>query len=179
MPVPVPVPVVVPVRVPGPDHERGHAVHDEPEHGDRERVEVVDRLGVQELLDALDPEQQRDDREHDAAGEAGERVDLAGAEAERIVARVLARVPVRDEREPERADVRAHVPAVRLERLRARDRPDDDLADHHHERDQDHRERAPLSGPVERTLVLVVRVRGEIVRAGCARRLRRHAEPAV
>ena len=57
---------------------------------------------------------QRDDREQHAARVAGERVDLAGAEAERVVAGARARVPVRDERQAERADVRAHVPAVGL-----------------------------------------------------------------
>src|SRR2546430_10256661 len=55
----------------------------------------------------------RDQREQHRARVTGERVDLAGAEAKRVPAGARARVPVRDEREAERADVRAHVQADR------------------------------------------------------------------
>ena len=126
------VPVAVMVALPEEEHR--DEVDRVADRRDQERLVVVDGARVEQVLDAFDAEQQRDDREHDASRVPGERIDLAGAEAERVVAGARARVPVRDEREPERADVRAHVPAVGLERLGAGELSDHELAHHHHRR---------------------------------------------
>src|SRR5262249_21727085 len=123
----------------------------------------VDVRVLDQLLDALDRHPDRDQAEQHAAGVAGERVDLAGAEAERVVAGARARVPVRDQRQTERADVRAHVPAVGLQRHRAGPPADGQLADHHDRGDRDHPPGAALARLVVRRLVLVVGVRGQIV----------------
>jgi hypothetical protein len=71
---------------------RARDVHHQPEHGDRNRFAEVNRHGRQHPADRLVRDQQRDHREHDRAREAGEIAELAGAEHESRVARMLARI---------------------------------------------------------------------------------------
>ena len=137
---------------------RRDEIHDEPEDRDRKRVVVIGRMMVEQLLATLVRHVKRDEREQYAARVARQRVDLAGAEAERIVTRACSRIPVRSEREPERADVRAHVPAVGLERDRVGVRAPDQLADHHHRRDEHHPARPALPALVVLLLRLVMSV---------------------
>ena len=85
----VAVPVIVAVVMMRPEQHRRDEVDEQADHGDRQRVLVVHRRPVDEVLDAFRAHPDRDDPEHDGAREPGERVDLAGAEAERVVARVL------------------------------------------------------------------------------------------
>ena len=162
--VPVAVAVTVAVVMAAAEQQRRHDVDDEAEHRDRQRLVVVDRLRASiEVLDALLRQPERDQREHDAARVAGERVDLAGAEAERVVTGARACVPVRDQRQAERADVGAHVPAVGGERDRAGPPADDQLADHHHGGDRDDPASPALAGAIVIVLVLVMDVLGQIV----------------
>jgi hypothetical protein len=61
--------------------------------------------------------------------------------------------------------VRAHVPAIGLERHRAADLAHDDLADHHEEREHDHGEGPALAHAVEVVVLLVVDVCRQIMPA--------------
>ena len=66
-------------------------------------VGVVDRLGPDQMLGTFDHQLDADDEQQHGARVTGERVHLAGTEAERIGAGARARIPVRNERQPERS----------------------------------------------------------------------------
>ena len=124
---------------------RRYQVHDEPHGRDRERLVIVlDRVVSDDPGHTLVAHPQRDQREQETARVTGERIHLARPEAERIVGSARAGVPVGDQRQAERADVGAHVPAVGRERHRSRHAADDQLGDHHHRGQPDDQTRASL-----------------------------------
>lgn len=104
----------------------------------------MDRHRRQQAGDGLVTNQQRDHREHDRARKAGQIAELAGAEHEARIARVPARVRVRERGDQHRARVRRHVEPVRDERERAEQRPADDLRHHHRRTQRDHHPRPAL-----------------------------------
>jgi Cys-tRNA(Pro) deacylase len=169
VPVPMPMPMPMPVRVPAAEQQRRRAVDEQAQNRDRQRLGVVDLWRLDEALDALHRHPQGHQREHHPAREPGERIHFSRAERERVVAGPGARVPVRDERQAEGADVGAHVPPVRSQRHRAAEPADGDLADHHHEGEQDDEHRPPLAAPIELIFVLVVGVRSRVVDGHAAR----------
>ena len=148
--------------------ERGHQIDNESDTGDRQCVAIIDNWAEDQILYAFECHPDRDEGQQDAAGIPGERIDLAGAEAEGIVAGAGSRVPVGDERQAQRTDMRAHVPTVGLERDRARPPADDELADHRHGRDPHDPAGSSLPDAVVIVLVLVMDVLGQIVRLHAA-----------
>src|ERR1700730_8305059 len=64
------------------------------ETGDRDRLGKMNRDRSKDAADGFIADQERDHREHDGAGEAGEIAELAGAARERRIVGVLARVGV-------------------------------------------------------------------------------------
>ena len=114
-------------------------IHREAEAGDRDRLGEVDRHRREQAGDGLVADQQRDHRQDDRAGEAGEIAELAGAEGEARIVRRAARIGIGERREQQRAGMRAHVQAVGDEGDRAEQQAADDLGDHHGAAEPDHR----------------------------------------
>ena len=74
--------VVVMVVVLLAQQEGADEIDDEPEHGDRDRLAIGNRHRIDQPLDALEGDLDRDDAEDDGAGKGGEIAELAGAEGE-------------------------------------------------------------------------------------------------
>ncbi len=166
MPMPVLVIVRVPVRdvvaVRAEDHHR-QPVDDQPDHRHRDRVAVADLDRVQEAFDALDHHEHREADEQQRAREAGQRVDLARAEAVAAVEGVASGVGVGHRGQPERDRVRAHVQPVGEQRHRPEGDAGDDL-DHHGEHGDHHDDpRAPLARPRQVLAEAVVVAVGAVV----------------
>ena len=75
--------------------------------------------GCKETADGFVSDEQRDHREDNSAGEAGEIAELAGAKGEVRIAGALAGVSVSQCREQERAGMRTHMQPIGDQRDRA------------------------------------------------------------
>src|SRR5262249_25595604 len=80
------VAVVAEMVLPAAKEQRAYDVHGQPERRDRDCLVEADGHRPDKARQRLIADQNRDDREHDGAGEAGEVTEFAGAEAEAIVA---------------------------------------------------------------------------------------------
>ena len=120
-------------------------VHGKAQAGDRDRLGEVDRHRREQAADRLIADQQRDHRQDDRAGEAGEVAELAGAEGEARIVGVPARVAVGQRRQQQGAGMGAHVQPVGDQGDRAEQQAADDLGDHHGAAEPDHRPGAALA----------------------------------
>jgi hypothetical protein len=98
----------------------------------------------QKAPDGLVADKKRNESQHDGAAEPGEITQLAGAEAEARVARVLAGEGVGPCGNQHRNRVGRHVQAVRDQREGAEGDPTADLQHHHRGAQPDDRPRATL-----------------------------------
>ena len=94
--------------------------------------------------DAFIPYQERDHRQHEGAGKAGEIAELAGAEDETFVSGVSSSVEIGECGDDECACVGRHMQAIRDQRHRSPQQPTDDLRDHHRATQSDHGPTTPL-----------------------------------
>jgi hypothetical protein len=148
--------------------EQEHAgdIDDQSEHGDRDRLVEADRHRCKQARDRLVTDEDRDHRQHDGAGEAGEVAELAGAEGEARVVGMAPRIAVGERREQERAGMGRHVQAVGDQRDRAEQQAADDLGDHHDGAQHDHRPGAAL-------VLVMAFAEEDVAVAGCGHGARR------
>ena len=78
-------------------------VNDQADHRHQDSLVEADRLWVEEAYDALPGHREGEDCQDDGAGEAGQAVDFAGAEAEAMVVGVFARIQVGCRRDAQRS----------------------------------------------------------------------------
>ena len=131
------------------EDRRGGRVDGEPDEGDHEHPAAEDLRRVVEALDRLPDDPRAHQHERQAVDERREDLRPLEAEAATWARRALGQGQ-RDEREPDRDDVRDHVAGVREQREAAREHAADDLDDREHQR-QDRRtsdERAARGAPV-------------------------------
>jgi hypothetical protein len=121
--------------------EGAEKIDGEAQAGDRNRLAERDRRRPQQTRDAFARHAQRDDRQHDGAGEGGKIADLAGAEREAVVAGVSAGIGIGEGRDGEGADMRRHVDPVRDHREGMEQRATGDLGQHGAGAQNDHRAR--------------------------------------
>ena len=148
--------MVVVTQQPGADQ-----IHGQADGGDQDRLRKVDRHRTGEPQKAFPADQQRDQRQHHGAGEAGEVAELAGTEGEARVARLLAGIEIGQRADQHRRRMRRHVPAVRYQRHRAVGGAGDDLDHHHRSRQRDHEPGAARIAVVIVAEIDVLVVRGE------------------
>ena len=128
-----------PTQQPGADEIDGEA-----EYGNRNRLAIGDRHRPNQPLGALECDLDRDQRQHDGAGEGGEIAKFAGAESEIRVGCLPTRKEIGQRGNAQRRGMGRHVPAVGEQRHRAEQRSRHDLADHHDRGQRDHEPGAAL-----------------------------------
>ncbi len=138
--------VVAVAQQPGADE-----VDAEAQHRHRDRLAIGNRDRVNQPHRAFIGDLDRDQAEDDRAGKGGEVAELAGAEAEMGIARMLAREQIGDGGDPQRGRMGGHVPAIGQQRHRSEKRSCRDLADHHDHGQRDHEPSAALVTGVLRT----------------------------
>ena len=137
--------VVMLVRVAAIEHEDRQPVHDQPENGHADRLIEGNLHGAEQTHNALPRHQQRKQRQQHGPREPGQRVHLAGAEAESLVAGMAASVDVGQQRDGQGRGVGGHVQPVGQQRHRPERDARHDLHHHRRRRDDDHDQRADFA----------------------------------
>ena len=136
--------MIVIMIVAGAQHPGAEQIDQQSHRGDGGRLGVVDGHGLDEPRRRLIADHQRDQGQHDGAGEAREVAQLAGAEGKARVAGVAAREAVGEGSDRQRPGMGRHVPAVGQKRHRAEERAAGDLGHHHGGGQADHQPGAPF-----------------------------------
>ncbi len=127
----VPAAMRVSVIMSAAEKPRAGGVDGQTQHGGRQRLGERDRHRIQKTRDRLVGDEKSDERQYDGAGEAREIAELAGAEGEATVLRVMAGEGIGQRCEKKGTGVGAHVEPVGDERDRTEEETAHDL-DHHH-----------------------------------------------
>ena len=125
-----------------------HDIHGKPEAGNRNSLAEMNGHRRKYPADRLVADQERNHRQDDRAGEAGEITQLSGSESEAGVVGVAARIGIGQRGEQQGAGVCAHVQAIGDQRNRSEKQPADDLRDHHGAAEPDHRPGLAFAGLV-------------------------------
>ena len=142
------MPVVVMVMVRVTENTGADKVDGEADGRDQHRFVEADRLRIEKVVDGFPDHRCCHDEQEQCAREAGQDLDLPGAEGEAAVAREAARHGVGEGRKADRKGMRSHVPAVGQQRHRIEGEAGDDLADHHGERDPQYEAGTALGGRI-------------------------------
>ncbi len=114
------------------------------QHSDWKCLGIMDWDRPDEARQGFVADEKRDHGKDDGAAEACEIAQLASAEAEARVVRIVPGVSVGERGKQQRARVRRHVESVRNQRDRAEQQTAADLRDHHAAAERDHHPGATL-----------------------------------
>ena len=128
-------------------NEHADPIHHQPQHGHDNGLVENDGHRIQQPHHAFEGHEHRKQRQQQCAGEATQRIDLAGAEAELMVAGIFSGVDIGKRRNAEGGGVRGHVQAVGQQGHGAEADAGNQLDDHHHGGDGDHDQGARLARP--------------------------------
>jgi len=106
-------------------------VHAQPKDSDCDCFIIGNGDRMNEAVNTLVADENRDHAKHDGACEAREVAELSRPEGETVIVDMTPRVRVGEGRYRERCRVGGHVPAIRHESQRAKRRSANDLANHH------------------------------------------------
>ncbi len=124
--------IVVVTQQPGADQ-----VHGQADHGDEDRLVIMDRPRRQQSLGRLEGHQPGHAEQQQGAGVAAEDLDLPGAKSEALVLGITTRGSVGQQRQAQGQGMRAHVPAVGEQGHGVEEPAPGDFR-HHHDRRQPH-----------------------------------------
>lgn len=138
------VTVIMLVRMP--ENEGAAAVDKETNNCDDDGLIEFDGNGMQEPEEALVGHEESKDRQQEGAGKRGERIDLAGPEAEAVVMGEAPGHDIGDVAQEESERMRCHVQAIGEQGHRAIDDTSDDFDGHHRQSNEDDDQGAFFTG---------------------------------
>ena len=116
----------------------GCQIDGEPESGNRDGFAEMDGYGMNETVDGLIADQRGDHRQDDCRGETRQVAELTGAESKSTVARVPARIAIRERRQEQGAGMGGHVQSIGDQRERPEGDATHDLEGHGEPAEPDH-----------------------------------------
>src|ERR1700738_459556 len=98
------------------EKESADDIHRQRDEDNTNRLIKMNRQRNKEAVDGFAGHEQRDDREHNRAGESSEDADFACSKAVSLARRMSAHEIISDRGDQERRHMRAHVPAIGQQR---------------------------------------------------------------